>query len=466
MLFSQGYEEIDKQFRLKYENLSNLNPDELLIIGSYENNADKVKNALDAGANPNTNVLGMCRKNYAENKASDFCNAIKELTLESIKYILGGTARKAIIDGNKKIIELLLSYGLDINANLYEQVGFELPKGMKKSTLIHWSTMYNRTDITKLLLEYGANPNVDSFKRDNNQYLRPITYSIINQNLEIFEALLKYGALVKDEDWISLMRIEWRPDGSPNDNSILIYASNNFINATYKHLSDGLTPLYIADDTEFKNSKINGMGLIVTKDGFYMGDIVNDIPQGTGTLRASDGYVYTGEFYDGIWLVGEMFTFDEYVAVTNQRHKEKKLIAAEKHRIEQERLSQIKAEEQSKEIEEYWLSNNDQEFDKAIAKARLQIEELRNSKNIDASNGSEKFLSGLLNFTGNVLIKVVEDLPDAYINMKVNESINRRHYNAGYKAGKGKRKKTPIKIKNEPASVCHTCYGGWLIRDY
>ena len=32
MLFSQGYEEIDKQFRLKYENLSILNPDELLII--------------------------------------------------------------------------------------------------------------------------------------------------------------------------------------------------------------------------------------------------------------------------------------------------------------------------------------------------------------------------------------------------------------------------------------------------
>jgi len=44
---------------------------------------------------------------------------------------------------------------------LYEQMGFELPKGMKKNTLIHWSTMYNRTDITKLLLEYGANPNVD-----------------------------------------------------------------------------------------------------------------------------------------------------------------------------------------------------------------------------------------------------------------------------------------------------------------
>ena len=93
-----------------------------------------------------------------------------------------------ITDSNKKenieILQLLLDNGLDANTVLY------------KTPILETAISKRNTELVKLLLEYGANPNA---KTDNPEFTM-LDFACDTEIPEIVELLIKYGADVNKVD--------------------------------------------------------------------------------------------------------------------------------------------------------------------------------------------------------------------------------------------------------------------------
>ncbi|KAL0809416.1 hypothetical protein ABMA28_011600 [Loxostege sticticalis] len=112
----------------------------------------------------------------------------------------------AILKGDVAMVELLLSAGAQVNASS-SVIGSPLHVACSDS-------ITNRTEIVKILLESGADPNLKVFNDEDGTQLRPALAEYLASNgepsAEIVHLLLRYGARV-------IMKTQFRdPDGILN----------------------------------------------------------------------------------------------------------------------------------------------------------------------------------------------------------------------------------------------------------
>jgi uncharacterized protein len=92
-------------------------------------------------------------------------------------------ALKAILTGNEASLKTVIK---DINIEA---------KDKDKRTLLHYAVIENKIDLAKLLLENGADSNVN----DKNQW-KPLHFAAQNNNVEIAQVLIQYGADINAQD--------------------------------------------------------------------------------------------------------------------------------------------------------------------------------------------------------------------------------------------------------------------------
>ena len=88
------------------------------------------------------------------------------------------TIHEAAVDGDVERVEQLLIGGADVNA----------PDADDEGTPLQWAMFTNQTNVVRLLLEYGANPNIDG------PLGTPLQVAISRGNSEMFQLLLDHGA--------------------------------------------------------------------------------------------------------------------------------------------------------------------------------------------------------------------------------------------------------------------------------
>lgn len=155
--------------------------------------------------NPPTRPKKICDPKYA----SEILTVVRNGYFVSLEMMLKGfdanirdprTGRSALSvaaeSGNFLITELLLKNGADVNSHQYSISG--TPPGssfeghaiwLSGRTPLHWAIASKHTQIAKLLLQYGANPN------SRNTAGRTVLQEACNtNNPEAVELLLQWGA--------------------------------------------------------------------------------------------------------------------------------------------------------------------------------------------------------------------------------------------------------------------------------
>jgi ankyrin repeat protein len=135
----------------------------------------------------------------------------------------------AASNGDKAIVELLLSYGANINAQYINPPGYG--SSDQGATALTLACKNKKKEITKFLLEKGADPNI----ADSSGY-PPVFYAIRSKSsIESVQALLDYGVdpnqIWKDlrsfnKDKISPLRVALRAKNNEVANLLLKYGAD------------------------------------------------------------------------------------------------------------------------------------------------------------------------------------------------------------------------------------------------
>ena len=153
------------------------------------------------GLLPPTRPKKICDSKYAD--------ALKNGDLVSLEMMLTGfdanirdpqTGRIALSiaaeTGNSQIAELLLKNGADVNNRQYSISGKPTRPTFQQEAIVlsgrtplHWAIAKKHTDIVKLLLQHGANPNVR-----NSAGRTVLQEACYTNHLESAELLLQSGA--------------------------------------------------------------------------------------------------------------------------------------------------------------------------------------------------------------------------------------------------------------------------------
>jgi len=154
-------------------------------------NAERVKELLKKGANPNVqDEYGWTPLHEAAYKGHV---DVVELLLEhgadpNIQSKNGLTPlHEAAYKGHVDVVELLLEHGAD--PNIQNEYG---------DTPLHWAASEGPVDVVKLLLEHGANPNIQ-----NKDGWTPLHKAALLGRVDVVKLLLEHGAdpTVKDGRW-------------------------------------------------------------------------------------------------------------------------------------------------------------------------------------------------------------------------------------------------------------------------
>ncbi len=146
----------------------------------YANDIEKVRSLLSAGANPNStdfegrSVLWIA-KNEGFNEIADLLEKSGAISVDDRVVEI----TKAIKESDATKVTQLLTDGVD--PNILGGEGYPL--------LTH-SVLLNNLEITKLLLERGANPN----KTEENAFMTPLMRAAFQGNANIVSILVEAGA--------------------------------------------------------------------------------------------------------------------------------------------------------------------------------------------------------------------------------------------------------------------------------
>ena len=172
-------------------------------------------------------------------------------------------------------------------------------------SLLIFSTFNNNLNITRALLESGANPN---YLNTNN--VNALTVSVRHDNIKLSKLLISYGAKPDDKFWHEVR---------------LIKSSTEYIKAIYRSLGNTLDgSLYIGSSADLYNSE----ALVIDADGSrYEGWIEDGKPHGKGSLFIPDGTTFKGDFYMGkltdgtIELNGNVTTIKNFNVIDDEAAK-------------------------------------------------------------------------------------------------------------------------------------------------
>lgn len=130
----------------------------------------------------------------------------------------------AVLKKDVTIVKMLVKYIKNINA-----------RTNAGSTALHYACNFQQLEIVKILLENGASQDIAEFEYD----LYPIFYAVVQNNIEITKLLVNYGANPNHQDYVA--------------NTIIHYAIMNihieildYIIGNYK-IKDKKTNMYIED---------------------------------------------------------------------------------------------------------------------------------------------------------------------------------------------------------------------------
>ncbi|KAJ8668031.1 hypothetical protein QAD02_009694 [Eretmocerus hayati] len=160
---------------------------------------------------------------------------------------LGGDGQsifhKACATGSIKTMKYFLEHGVSPNC-----FSLEVDIGCINCAPIHlviWYDSDSCVDAVKLLLEYGADPNVKDFKNNT-----PLHYMTKNRHSEIIDLLVNYGADVEARNFLletPLLSLCYFTAGYVNENLVRLLHNGANINSAD---ADGLTPISVFDSFE------------------------------------------------------------------------------------------------------------------------------------------------------------------------------------------------------------------------
>jgi cytohesin len=157
------------------------------------------------------------------------------------------TARRKVIDCRSALLDVLL-FSAVITGNLDEVKQIVIDCGVNPNikgpnpnpfgfTLLHYAAMDGRHEIAKLLLEHGADPNI----QDNNGRT-PLHWAAWKGHLEVVELLLEHGADPNVQDYGGMTPLHYAATGHLEVVELLLEhgADPNIKN------NNGWTPLHYA----------------------------------------------------------------------------------------------------------------------------------------------------------------------------------------------------------------------------
>ena len=151
----------------------------------YAGNTSLIGDLLDKGADPNLYIesehsywLVSLLKYAVQNNYIELIQLLLDHKANIINLPEDSALHEAVIYNKPEIIKLFLQYGADPNA-----------QAMLKDTSLHIATLKNLNNIVQLLLQHGANPNIQ-----NAYGYTPIYWAISERNKPTIELLINYDA--------------------------------------------------------------------------------------------------------------------------------------------------------------------------------------------------------------------------------------------------------------------------------
>lgn len=221
-------------------------------------------------------------------KGVKFDSLLEAATAKNEKEKTEELLKKSSKETKELALKIAVKFGYKEIVNL-----FLLDGEISKSNALFSSVYYNQYEVTKILLQAKANPNIEAYYKEMDTRIRPIDIALIHDNKAIFDLLLQYGADISQ--WSGTLKngqgIETYENGDTYEGEF----KDSLPNGKGTYTSSRYT--YIG---QWKDGLRNGKGIETYENGDkYEGEFKNNLRNGKGVYIWSDGSKYTGDFLEG-----------------------------------------------------------------------------------------------------------------------------------------------------------------------
>ncbi len=222
-------------------------------------------------------------------KGVKFDSLLEAATAKNEKEKTEELLKKSSKETKELALKIAVKFGYKEIVNL-----FLLDGEISKSNALFSSVYYNQYEVTKILLQAKANPNIEAYYKEMDTRIRPIDIALIHDNKAIFDLLLQYGADISQ--WSGTLKngqgIETYENGDTYEGEF----KDSLPNGKGTYTSSRYT--YIG---QWKDGLRNGKGIETYENGDkYEGEYNNDLRNGKGTYTSSNGDVYIGQWKDDL----------------------------------------------------------------------------------------------------------------------------------------------------------------------